>query len=64
MAVVWKEFRNFNNSKSLRHNVKHVPRNFDQIFNYLNALLFEKNNIDFEKEYDGRAWLGVLFIHA
>ena len=29
MAIVWKEFRNFNNTKSLRHSVKHVPRNFD-----------------------------------
>ena len=30
----------------------------------MSALLFEKDNVDWDKSYCGRAWLGVLFIHS
>ena len=63
MAVVWNEFKNLN-MRSMRTTMKFVPPNFDQIYDYLNSILFSKYNIDFQKTYSGRAWLAELFINS
>ena len=63
MAIVWTEFLNFN-MRSMKTSMKNVPPNFDQIYDYLNSLLFEKENVDFEKTYDARLWLCELFINS
>ena len=44
--------------------MKNVPKNFDEIYNYLYSLLFEKDNFDFEEVYCGRAWVNEMFIQA
>ena len=63
MAVVWNEIKNLN-MKSIKTTMRFVPPNFDQIYEYLDSLLFTKNNVDFDKVYSGRAWLCELFIDA
>ena len=48
MSVVWNEFKTFN-MNSMRTNMRFVPQNFDQIYEYLNSILFTKQNVDFDK---------------
>ena len=46
-VYVWEEFKNFS-TKTTKHKLRHVPRNFDKIYNYLDNLMYVSNNVDFE----------------
>ena len=63
MVEVWAEFKAFN-VKSAKLSLKHVPRDFDKIFGYLDTLMFVDKNVDFDQKYSARAWLIELWLHA
>ena len=47
MAVVWNEFKSLN-LRQMRTSMRFVPPNFDQIYGYLNSIMFKKNNVEFD----------------
>ena len=64
MGAIWSEIRSNNSRLEMLKNLKTVPQNFDQIYSYLNDLLFRKNNVEFDKTYCGRAWILEMFINS
>ena len=63
MAVVWNEFKSLN-LRQMRTSMRFVPPNFDQIYGYLNSIMFKKNNVDFDEVYDGKVWVCELFMNS
>ena len=44
--------------------MRFVPPNFDQIYGYLNSIMFKKNNVDFDEVFDGKVWVCELFMNS
>ena len=60
--MVWQQFLFFRYDDTMRQNFKEEPQDFDRNFAYSHACLLEKENFEYEKEYNGKTWLKEIFM--